>query len=180
MRDTKHAVEKEIQWFGMRTKTPKSVHKRLSLVQINAFKSYVHNHPHLDKVPGLDMTPAELARVCSSRYLSDLHLTWVASKLNQQQTDSFVVFMNFVSDIDRFCERTLLSRPNVPKKLVFMINVGMGREKKTYLGSDSVRGSHWTLSVFDSTDDSFVYGDSLGWPPPDALIEKINCYTEKV
>ena len=165
----------------MRTKVPKSVHKKLSLVEVNAFKSYVHNHPHLDELPGLQMTPGELSRVCSARYLSDLHLSWVAEKLNSQQTETYVIFINFMTNVERFCERRILSRTNLPKNLVFIINVGMRTDSNTtYMGSDRVKGSHWTIALYDSVANTVLYGDSLGWPPPDNLEDKLSCYTEKV
>ena len=113
----------ELRWFGDRTTIPHSIHKRISLVELNAFKLMVHNHPHTEKLPDLDMLPAELARICSRRYLSDLHMSWVADKLNALQDDSYVIFLKFITDIELFCRRKILSREKRPTNLVFMIHI---------------------------------------------------------
>ena len=50
--DCKDAVTHELLWFSRRMRTPKSIHKNISSVDINAFKSMVQNNPHKGKNPG--------------------------------------------------------------------------------------------------------------------------------
>ena len=181
VRDWKDAVANEKRWFESRTKWPQSIRKKLSRVDIMAFMSLVHNHAHAERLVDLDMTSTELARVCSQRYLSDLHLSWVAGKLNAAQSRSFVIMINFISNVESFCERRIESRELPPDNLIFMINVGKrSGSDTTYLGTNQIAGSHWSLTFYRSSTNSVLYGDSLGWPPPGELLNKMNLYLRKV
>ena len=62
-RQIKQAVTKEVEWFASTISVPKSIHQRLPTASVNAFRSLVHDHGYLDKLPSLEMTSDELARV---------------------------------------------------------------------------------------------------------------------
>ena len=104
-RDVKQAVRKELEWFSSTTLIPKSIHISLPVVSMNAFKSFIHNNSYLDKLPLFDMVPEELARVWGRRYLSDEHMLWAVGKLNETQSDVLCVYINFVRNICRYCQK---------------------------------------------------------------------------
>ena len=39
-------------------------------------------------------------------------------------------------------------------------------------------GCHFSICVYDKELNTAIYGDSLGWPAPGKLIQKINCYVK--
>ena len=84
---------------------------------MNAFISFIHNNSYLDKLPLSDMVPEELACVWGRRYLSDEHMLWVVSKLNETQSDVLYVYKNFVRNIRRFCQKHMSEHRVLPKKI---------------------------------------------------------------
>ena len=116
-RDVKQAVRKELEWFSSTTLIIKSIHISLPVVSMNAFISFIHNNSYLDKLPLSDMVPEELACVWGRRYLSDEHMLWVVSKLNETQSDVLYVYKNFARNIRRFCQKHMSEHRVLPKKI---------------------------------------------------------------
>ena len=175
-RDVKQAVRKELEWFSSTTLIPNSIHISLPVVSMNAFKSFIHDSSYLDKLPLFDMVPEELARVWGRRYLSDEHMLWAVAKLNESQSDVLCVYINFVRNIRRFCQKQMSEHRMLPKKILFLMNVGFSSTGKTFLGSDARSGCHFSLAVFGSANNVMTYGDSLGWPVPENLKDTVNEY----
>ena len=119
VRDVKQAVQKELGWFSSTTLIPNSIHISLSVVSMNAFKSFIHNNSYIDKLPLFDMVPKELLRVWGRRYLSDEHILWVVGKLNETQGDVLCVYINFVGNVRRFCQKHMSEHRILPKKILF-------------------------------------------------------------
>ena len=175
-RGVKQAVRKELEWFSSTTLIPKSIHISLPVVSMNAFKSFIHNSSYLDKLPLLDMVPEELARVWGRRYLSDEHMLWAVDKLNETQSDVLCIYINFVRNICRYCQKHMSEHRMLPKKILVLMNVGFSSNGKTFLGSDARSGCHFSLAVFDPANYVMTYGDSLGWPVPENLKDTVKEY----
>ena len=143
---------------------------------MNAFKSFIQNNSYLDKLPLFDMVPEELARVWGRRYLSDEQMLWAVGKLNETQGDVLCIYINFVRNICRYCQKHMSEHRMLPKKILFLMNVGFSSNGKTFLGSDARSGCHFSLAVFDPTNYVMTYGDSLGWPVPESLKDTVNEY----
>ena len=99
---------------------------------MNAFKSFIHNNSYLDKLPLFDMVPKELLRVWGRRYLSDEQILWVVGKLNETQGDVLCVYINFVGNVHRFCQKHMSEHRILPKKILFLMNVGFSSYWKTF------------------------------------------------
>ena len=155
-RDVQQAVRKELEWFSSTTLILKSTHISLPVVSMNAFKSFIHNNSYLDKLPLSNMVPEELARIWGRRYLSDEHMLWAVSKLNETQSDVLCVYLNFVRNIHRFCLKHISEHRVLPKKILFLINVGFSSNGKTFLRSDARSGCHFILAVFDSANNVII------------------------
>ena len=67
----------------------------------------------------------------------------------------------------------------MPTKLLFAVNVGRSKDG-AYLASDNRRGAHWTLCFVDTMQKTIVYGDSLAWPVPDGLLERVYSFIQLV
>ena len=161
-RDVKQVVCKELEWFPSTTLIPKSIHISLPVVSINAFKSFIHNNSYLDKLPLFVMVLEELARVKGRRYLSDEHMLWAVGKINETQSDVLCIYINFVRNICRYCQKHMSEHRMLPKKILFSMNVGFLSNGKTFLGSDARSECHFPLAVFDPANCVMTYGDSLG------------------
>ena len=121
-REIKQAVEKELTYLFSPRMKPLSTTKEIDYNALEKFIELIHNTPYLSKLSSFDMLPEELARLCGRRYLSDEHMSWVIQKLNSMQSDVLCIYGNFVTDIERFCERKVESGEY--KKLLFIFNVG--------------------------------------------------------
>ena len=179
-RQIKQAVTKEVEWFASTISVPKSIHQRLPTASVNAFRSLVHEHGYLDKLQGLEMAPDELARVVGRRYLSDQHMTWAAEKLNERQGDILCTYLNYISNIPRYCQKIMRGKSTKPNKLLFLLNVGTSGSAKTFIGTKTRAGCHFAVAIYDSLDKTLIYGDSLGWCPPDGLKNVINQYSKEL
>ena len=83
---------------------------------MNALKSFIHNNSYLDKLPLFDMVPEELARAWGRRYLSDKDMFRAIGKLNETQSDTLCVYINFVRNISRFRQKHMSEHRMLPKK----------------------------------------------------------------
>ena len=103
-------------------------------------------------------------------------MLWAVGKLNETQSDVLCVYINFARNICRYCQKHMSERRMLPKKILFLMNVGFSSNGKTFLGSDAQSGCHFSLAVFDPANYVMTYGDSLGWPAPENLKDTVNEY----
>ena len=103
-------------------------------------------------------------------------MLWAVGKLNETQSDVLYVYINFVRNICRYCQRHMSEHRMLPKKILFLMNVGFSSNGKTFLGSDARSRCHFSLAVFDPANYVMTYGDSLGWPVPENLKDTVNEY----
>ena len=181
--NTKKAVIQEIEWFNSKKMTPNSVVSSPSAVSINNFKSLIFNHSYSKEFGKYSMSPAELSRICCKRYIAGDHVSWITKQLNKQQSDVLCIYINSVINIKAFVERTLKKRTEdgvaVPIKVAFVINVGKNPDGSCFIGSDLKQGNHWSTCIYDCSDNTLIYGDSLGWSTP-AGLEKVNNYLDAI
>ena len=71
-------------------------------------------------------------------------------------------------------------RSQVPSKVCHILNVGRNKNGDTFIGSDHRQGCHFSLIVVDRESKSIVYGDSLGWKPPNNLYEYLGQFHEQL
>ena len=134
---------------------------------IKKFQEILYLNPFDDIIPNYDMTPNEVASLCVTRWvLSDL-LMWMAKTLNKEQSDFYCCVINSVNDVERLATRKLQSKHL--KGFFFFVNVSKSGGK-TVLGTDVIRGAHWTICHVSEENKMIVYGDTLGWHLPEGLI----------
>ena len=97
-------------------------------------------------------------------------MLWIANQLNSMQSGVHVVFANFISDIETYCQR----RANevsvfCPSRLVFMLNVGIS-DGEVFIARME-RGCHFSIAIYDDNAEEITYGDSLGWKVPGGFLE---------
>ena len=179
-REIKEAVEKELTYLFSPCMKPVSITKDIDYNALEKFIEIIHDTPYLSKLSSFDKLPEELARLCGRRYLSDEHVSWVIQKLNSMQSDILCIYGNFVTDIERFCERQVESGQY--KKLLFIFNVGYTKttgQNSTFIAENGLTGCHFSICVYDKELKTAIYGDSLGWPAPGKLIQKIYHYVKE-
>lgn len=67
-----------------------------------------------------------------------------------------------------------------PDKFLFAVSVGRSSKGDTFTDSDVQRGCHWTMCLVDINSREIIYGDSLGWPNPHGLIDKVYSFIRLV
>ena len=162
-REIKEAVEKELTYLFSPCLKPVSITKDIDYNALQTFIELIHNTSYLSKLISFDMLPEELARLCGRRYLSDEHVSWVIQNLHSMQSDVLCIFGNFVTDIERFCERQVESGQY--KKLLFIFNVGYTKtagQNSTFIAENGLTGCHFSICVYDKELKTAIYGDSLG------------------
>ena len=60
-----------------------------------------------------------------------------------------------------------------PDRFLFAVNVGRSCKGDTFIGSVLQRGCHWTMCLVNINSREIIYGDSLGWPVPYGLTDKV-------
>ena len=68
----------------------------------------------------------------------------------------------------------------MPRGLCFIENVGMHANGKTFCGSNEQQGNHWVTAMYDHSKRKLIYGDSLGWPIPDSLQQKVQLFADEI
>ena len=139
------------------------------------YQKLIHYTRMTETIPEFDMLPGELAYLCGRQHLSDMHIMWIAQKLNSMQSSAHVVFLNFITDIETYCERRAGDINFCPSKLVFMLNVGLNGSEVFIARERS--GCHFSIAVCEDDKEYVIYGDSLGWSIPHNLLDLINRYT---
>ena len=173
-------VEKELDWFTANRLLPKNVKNVPSITLLNNFKSLIHNHPYNLWVLPYNMFPGELARISGDRYLSCDHMLYFTNKLNALNNDTLSIYGNYVRSPQACITRLMKGRSQVPSKVCHILNVGRNKNGDTFIGSDHRQGCHFSLVVVDRESKSIVYGDSLGWKPPNNLYEYLGQFHEQL
>ena len=173
----KKAVEQELSWFAEKYTKPQLVVEHPCASSIAKFQELLHTNRNDEILQPCNMSPSELSRLCVDRWMSDDHMLWMTKILNGMHTDTYCVYLNGMINKDprrlRRFSKTIQPRPL--KQLLFALNVGASHGK-TFLGTDEQKGCHWTLCVVDLTMKRIIYGDSLGWPIPEGLVDKVKGY----
>lgn len=92
--------------------------------------------------------------------------------LNGSKSHTYCVYLNeFRGDPSSL--NCSVNGSTKPEKFLFAVNVGRSSEGDTFIGSNLQRGCHWTMCLVDINSREIIYGDSLGWPIPHGLIEKV-------
>ena len=176
-RECKQAVEKELSFISSSKSIPRSDKKKLDMNALGTFVSLIHEKPYLDQLEVYLMVPEELARLCSKRYLSDEHMLWISNKLNSMQDDTLCIYSNFISNVERFCEKIKNKSKPLPSKIVMILNIGTSKQG-TYIAGNGRSGCHFTLAVYEQDSGHIMYGDSLGWPAPDGILPLLSRYAK--
>ena len=173
----KKAVEQELSWFAGKYAKPQMVVEHPCASTVAKFQELLYTNRNDEMLQHCNMSPNELSRLCLNRWISDDHICWMTNILNRSQTDTYCVYLNGMINknpktLRRF-SKTIQPKPL--KQILFALNVGAS-EGKTFLATDTRRGCHWTLCLVDLTTKKIVYGDSLAWPIPDGLVNKVKGY----
>ena len=174
----KKQVEREVDWFASGYLQPNSVQEHPTIEAIREFKSLMWCHgPYGQEIGSLGMDPSRLAWLSGTSFLSCDHMIWIKKKLNAMQTEALCLYLNYVikdqEGTERIVMRLTRGRPEPPKSLVFIINVGKMRSGDVYIGSDEMMGNHYSVCVVDNESTFIYYCDSLGWGPPLDLMSKV-------
>ena len=173
----KKAVEQELPWFAEKYTKPQTVVEHPCASPLAKFQELLYTNRNDEISQPCNMSPSELSRLCVDRWMSDDRMLWMTKILNNLQTDTYCVYLNGMINKDprklRRFSKTILPRPL--NQLLFVLNVGASHGK-TFLGTDEHIGCHWTLCVVDLNVKRIIYGDSLGWPIPEGLVDKVKGY----
>ena len=126
------------------------------------------------------MSPQEMAKICSDRWVSSDHVCWLTNMLNKSQSDIYYVYLNNNLHKKSKTFTPMHAGDKVPKKICFLINVGKNLNGSTYFGNYGKPGNHWSLCFVDTVEQAITYGDSLGWPAPANLFEQLQGYIRAV
>ena len=85
-----------------------------------------------------------------------------------------------VVDIKRFFDNLKKTAKDLTKveKICFILN--LGKSSKTYLGSDSRNGNHWSVVFLEKGKNIALYGDTLGWECPQEAVQKIKNFSTEL
>jgi hypothetical protein len=175
--DFRKEVQQELDWFAAVVDWPADVKTRPQLQGIEQFQNLLYSSRFDAILPHYGMAAEELSKLCCTRWLSCDHVCWLLDELNKAQEEIVCVYMNFVTDINRFIARRITPRQQKPSIYIFVLNVGKDQlDGSVYLGSDAQPGNHWTICHVDMHKKVITYGDSLAWPSPKHLLGKIERY----
>ena len=186
-REIQHAVTQEIDWFSEACRLPSSVESTPTRVALNNFRSKIHNHAYSAIMPGFGVMPGELSQLCCDRLLSGDHMRWIVKKLNEQQSGMYCVYVNSVLDKERAVE-VYLGSHDLPKKIGLLFNVSKERSNCNGEARWDILipkafghlGSHFSMAVLDIDSKEIVYGDSLGWSPPNRLYDEVSGFYKAI
>jgi len=176
LKEIKLEVVKEMDWFNESFATPKSIASNPSIAAINNFRSVILNNPadQISKV--YHMTTTELSRLCDKRLLSCDQMLWFSNQLNRQQNETWCIYLNFTNNISQLEKRYGFK----PTSMCFIVNVGMYNNDATYICGSENQGCHWSTIFVDSIKKTAYYGDSLSWPIPNDLEERMEVLCQSI
>ena len=171
----KKSVEQEIDWFARSYLKPKSVSSHPSDESLERFKTLIWSTGGYGaSIPRIGLSPSELSVLCGNQHLSCDHMMWFQNKLNQIQGTTLVLYLNYCCrNTERIIARLKSLHPSNTTSIVLMMNVGKHENGEVFLGSDDQQGNHFTLCHIDSSQNTVIYCDSLGWRPPRDLVAHI-------
>ena len=167
----KNAVQKEIKWFAAPYDIPATIHQPPAS-SIEQFKDLLYSVRYDKVISPYGMSPNELSTICIDRWLSCDPITWLMKALNGSQSHTYCLYLNeFRRDPSSL--KCFVNGSTKPDRFLFAVNVGRSSKGDTFIGSDLKRGCHWTMCLVDINSRDIIYGDSLGWPVPHGLIDKV-------
>lgn len=167
----KTAVQKEIKWFAAPYDIPATVHQPPAS-SVEQFKDLLYTVRYDKVISPYGMSPNELSTICLDRWLSCDPIRWLMKSLNGSQSHTYCLYLNeFRGDPSSL--KCFVNGSTKLERFLFAVNVGRSSKGDTFIASDLQRGCHWTLCFVDITSREIVYGDSLGWPVPRGLIDKV-------
>ena len=167
----KNAVQKEIKWFAAPYDIPATVHQPHAS-SIEQFKDLLYSVRYDKVISPYGMSPNELSTICLNRWLSCDPIRWLMKSLNESQSHTYCLYLNeFRRDPSSL--KCFVNGSTKPDRFLFAVNVGRSSKGDTFIGSDLQRGCHWTMCLVDINSKEIIYGDSLGWPVPHGLIDKV-------
>ena len=128
-----------------------------------------------------DMDSGELLQIGAEGQLSGDHMRWFASKLNDIQTDVLCIYPSTASR-DGNAGENKSTKPDdttVPRAFLLLLNVGC-LNGKVFIGDEKNPGNHFSVCYADKSLGRIIYGDSLGWPPPDDLEEVVSAHSADI
>ena len=73
-----------------------------------------------------------------------------AEKLNYDAQEVHYIYLNYVSQIERYVQRRN-DKNNPPRYICFLMTVGKDRKTGiTYLGSGMKQGCHWSVVIYSA------------------------------
>ena len=170
----KEDVEKELKWFSANYDIPDTV-QQPPPSSISKFQHLLYSVRYGELLSPYAMSPKELSMICVKRWVSGDYISWLMKILNNQ-SDVYCLYINDLLQRDPSTLRRFSNGSLKPEKLLFAVNVGRSANGCTYLGTDEQHGAHWTICLVDIREKIITYGDSLAWPVPDGLIEKLHSF----
>ena len=171
--EIKQEVSRELDWFADATNCPTDVVSQPDQKHIRNFQSLIYSKRYDEILSGYDASAEELSRLCCTRWLSGDHMSWITQKINSMQEETFCIYLNFIRETDRFVTKRIQPLQQKPTKFLFLINVGKSRDGNVHFGSNQQPGNHWTTCHVDTRERVVTYCDSLAWPSPVNLLERI-------
>ena len=166
-------------WFNTTGLKPRNAEPP-SADSIQRFQNLIWDSPATRNVTNYNMLPGTIAELCHKRHISCDHIMWWAEKLNSDCTEVHYIYLNYVSQIERYVHRRI-DKSNPPRYLCFLMNVGKDRETgMTFLGSGIKQGCHWSVAIYSAESKEMMYGDSAGWRIPSEAVPSLNKYIQSL
>ena len=179
MRSIQDDVQQEVGSFSSPCNRPEAVVEHPTATQIAVLQEFLYCRRYNKIREPYGMSANELAMVCVDRWISSDHICWLMKILNQDQDETFFVYLNGISKDPATLQR-FTKCSSKPSKLCFAINVCKNQTGQTFIGSDFQPGNHWSLCHVDTTEKRIVYADSLGWAIPANLLNKLDRYIKAI
>ena len=151
----KYQIEQENEWFCKRSDQihqPKGT-PRLDSSIPSTLNSMLHDTSKDHYWSALQLKTCEIQCLAVNHWLSDLIIYRIAELLPESNSDIYVFYYNFNSDIKDGIKRIHVKNSNVkPEKIIFVINVGTWNGKtnlgNTMVGRKLVSGCHFPMGVY--------------------------------
>ena len=122
------------------------------------------------------MTPNELANICCNKWLSSDYMNLFIDRLNATQRNVHCILLNFLGQPGQHAR---LMNNAKPRKIAFIINCLIKRNA-AYLTECDEAGKHWSLAVYTREDRTLEYCDSLAYPFPEGVSDRVAGIIETV
>ena len=135
MRSIQDDVQQEVGWFSSPCNRPETVVEHPTATQIAVLQEFLYCGRYDEIREPYGMSANELAMVCADRWISSDHICWLMKTLNQDQDETFFVYLNGISKDPATLQR-FTKCSSKPSKLCFAINVCKNQTGQTFIGSD--------------------------------------------